>query len=73
MAKLFKISAYLTDCNGTFDEQNLEDFLHYCLEDELVIDHINLKCADIGEWDDDLPINHLSCPESEFEKYFKEN
>ena len=73
MAKLFKISAYLTDCNDTFDEQNLEDYLNYCLGDELVVDHISLKCADIGEWDDELPINYLNCPESEFEKYFKEN
>lgn len=27
---------------------------------------------DIGEWDDENPLNYIDCPESEFEKYFKE-
>lgn len=72
MAQLFKISMYLTDINDTFDSQNLEDYLHYRLGDELVVDHVKLECADVGEWDDELPINYLNCPEEEFEKYFKE-
>jgi hypothetical protein len=72
MAKIFKLSAYLTDIGDDFDEQSLEDYLNYCLRDELVIDHVKLECADIGEWDDELPINYLNCPEEEFEKYFKE-
>ena len=73
MAQLFKVSMYLTDIGNTFDSQNREDYLHYCLGDELVADHIKFECADIGEWDDELPINYLNCPEEEFEKYFKEN
>lgn len=73
MAQLFKLSMYLTDINDTFDSQNLEDYLHYCLGDELVVDHVKLECADVGEWDDELPINYLNCPEEEFEKYFKED
>jgi hypothetical protein len=73
MAKLFKLSAYLVDYNGTFDESNLEDYLMYCLRDELDIDHIRLAGVDIGPWYDDHPINNYNCPEAEYEKYFKEN
>jgi hypothetical protein len=73
MAKLFKLTAYLVDYNGTFDESNLEDYLMYCLRDELDIDHIRLTGADIGPWHDDHPINNINCPEAEYEKYFKEN
>lgn len=77
MAKLFKLSAYIVDHGGTFDEETLEDLLiwkvqypPYC---ELDIDHIHLTSADIGEWHDDHPINNYNCPEAEYEKYFKEN
>jgi hypothetical protein len=73
MAKLFKISAYLVDFNDTFDESNLEDYLIWRLQKYLDIDHIHLTFADIGEWNDDHPINNINCPEAEYEKYFKEN
>lgn len=73
MAKLFKLSAYLIDPNDTFDTQNLEDYLIWRLRDELDIDHIHLDCADIGDWNDDHPLNNYNCPEAEYEKYFKEN
>ena len=73
MAKLFKLTSYLVDTNGTFDESNLEDYLIWRLRDELGVDHIHLSSADIGEWYDDHPINNYNCPEAEYEKYFKEN
>ena len=73
MAKLFKLSAYLVDLNNTFDESNLEDYLIWCLREDLDIDHIHLICANIEDWHDDHPINKFNCPEAEYEKYFKEN
>ena len=73
MAKLFKLTAYLVDANDTFDESNLEDYLIWRLRDELDIDHIHLTSADIGPWYDDHPINNYNCPETEYDKYFKEN
>ena len=73
MAKLFKLTAYLVDPNDTFDESNLEDYLIWRLQKYLDIDHIHLSSADIGEWNDDHPINNYNCPEAEYEKYFKEN
>lgn len=73
MAKLFKLSVYLTDYNDTFDKQNLEDYLMWRLRDDLMVDHVHLEEANIGEWHDDHPLNYFDCPEAEYEKYFKEN
>jgi hypothetical protein len=73
MAKLFKLTAYLTDIDGSFGEQDLEDYIMWRLRDELLVDHVHLDCADIGEWHDDHPLNYMDCPEAEYEKYFKEN
>jgi len=41
------------------------------LRDELLVDHIHLTSADVGEWHDDHPLNYMDCPEAEYEKYFK--
>ena len=73
MAKLHKISAYLIDTDDKFDDTNLEDYLLYCLHNELDIEHVHITSADIGPWYDDHPINNYNCPEAEYEKYFKEN
>lgn len=73
MAKLFKLTAYLTDIDGSFGEQDLEDYIMWRLRDELLVDHIQLTSAEIGEWHDDHPLNYMDCPEAEYEKYFKEN
>lgn len=73
MAKLFKLTAYLVDIDGKFDESNLEDYLIWRLRDELDIDHIKLESADIKDWHDDHSINNYNCSEAEYEKYFKEN
>lgn len=73
MAKLFKLTAYLTDIDDSFGEQDLEDYIMWRLRDELLVDHIHLASADVGEWHDDHPLNYMDCPEAEYEKYFKEN
>lgn len=73
MAKLFKIQAYIVDPNGEFyTDDRLEDCLIYCTQNDLNLDHLKIQSVDLGEWDDDLPINKFNCPEAEFEKYFKE-
>lgn len=73
MAKLFKLTAYLTDIHGSFGEQDLEDYIMWRLRDELFVDHIHLESADLGEWYDEHPLNYIDCPKEEYEKYFKEN
>lgn len=73
MAKLFKIQAYIVDANGEFyTDDRLEDCLVYCTQNDLSLEHLKIQSVDIGEWDDDLPINKINCPEEEFKKYFKE-
>jgi len=72
MAKLFKIQAYIVDPNGEFDTNELADIMEYGPYD-IHLRHININEANLGEWDDDLPVNYIDCPEAEFEKYFKEN
>jgi hypothetical protein len=74
MAKIFKIQAYIVDPNGEFyADGRLEDCLIYCTQNDLNLDHLKIQSVDLGEWDDDLPINKFDCPEVEFKKYFKEN
>lgn len=74
MAKVFKIQAYIVDCNGEFEtEDRLEDCLVWCTQNDLNLQHLKINSADIGEWDDDHPLNYFDCPEAEFKKYFKEN
>ena len=71
MAKIFKISAYIVDANDEFNTNDrLEDHLIYCTQEDMHLRHLKIESADIGEWDDDIDVNYLDCPKSEFEKYF---
>lgn len=73
MASLFKIQAYIVDANDDFKEVgSLEDYLRWRTENYCTLKHVHVERADLGEWDDNLPINYVNCPESEFEKYFQE-
>ena len=68
MARIFKISGYLVDANGDYDAEQLEVALK---EDyDLIAHHIRVEERDIGEWDDDCPLNDFDCPKEECEKYF---
>lgn len=72
MAKVFKISAYIVDASDEFDTNDrLEDCLIYCTQNDITLRYLNIESEDIGEWDDDIPLNFCNCPEAEFEKYFK--
>ena len=73
MAKLFKIQAYIVDCNDEFDSGNIEEYLDYCTQRYFSLEHLKVTETDLGEWDDDHPLNIVDCPEAEFEKYFKES
>lgn len=73
MAKVFKISAYIVDGAGEFQtDDRLEDCLIWCTQNDLNLEHLKIDSADIGEWDDDHPLNYVDCGVEEFEKYFKE-
>ena len=73
MAKVFKISAYVVDPDDEFDESSLENCLVWCTQDDISLRHIKVDGVDIGEWDDNLPVNYTNCGIEEFEKYFKKS
>lgn len=68
MAKIYKFSGYIVDVNEEYNENELK----YILEgNDLTIRHFKYDSADIGEWQDDNPLNYYKCDVSEFEKYFE--
>lgn len=69
MAKIFKISGYFVDPNGDYSIEDLE----VGLEDDfdMIAKHIKVEEKDVGEWDDDIPLNYCDSEEVECEKYFK--
>ena len=71
MAKLFKIQTYLLDYNNDFRGSSLQYYLNSAIRYGL-LEHTHITEVDIGEWDDDHPLNIVDCPEAEYEKYFKE-
>jgi hypothetical protein len=74
MAKLFKIQAYIVDYGDEFcTNKYLEDYLVQCTQHDLNLEHLKAQGVELGEWDDNHPLNRVDCPESEYEKYFKEN
>lgn len=73
MAKIFKVSAYVVDSIDEFDESSLEDCLIYCTQNDISLRYLKVNSADIGEWDDDLPVNRLDYGVEEFDKYFKKS
>lgn len=68
MAKIFKVTGYFVDCNDEYDCDRLKVDLEQ--DYDLIAHHINIEERDIGEWDDDNPLNSFDCPKSECEKYF---
>lgn len=74
MAKLFKVTTYIVDANDEFeDAAGLEACLVYDTQNHFWLNHTHIDEADIGEWEDEHPLNYIDCPEAEFTKYFKEN
>lgn len=68
MATIFKISGYLVDPNDDFTAEDLE--VRIGEDYDIIGHHIKVEEADLGEWDDDNPLNYLDCPINECEKYF---
>ena len=68
MAKIFKIEGYYVDPNGGWSAEDLQIELEQNYD--LIDKHIKVLERDIGEWEDDNPLNYYDSPESECEKYF---
>ena len=70
MANIIKFSGYLVDPDNEYlGEGDIADILKY--NSEMYTLHLHEECVDIGEWDDDGPLNYLNCDLAECEKYFK--
>lgn len=70
MAKIFKVSGYIVDVNGgsNVDEVIAEVSSGFY---GMINQHIHVEEADIGEWDDESPLNYDNCDLADCEKYFK--
>ena len=73
MAKLYKIQTYFLDYNDEFKTASRIALALKCRMYGGILEHLYIAEADIGEWDDNHPLNIVDCPEAEYEKYFKEN
>ena len=67
MAKIHKISGYVVDIDGIFEKHDLENDLGVR---DLLAHHLHVETADIGEWEDEHPLNFDDCDLAECEKWF---
>lgn len=71
MSRVYKVSLYVADPNN---DCNAID-VGRCFDDavsrfNLASSNITVMCGENEfEWEDDLPLNSLSCPDEEWEKY----
>ena len=70
MARIFKFSGYMVDPGGDLTDERLRVSLEEGYD--AIARHIQIEERDLGEWDDDNPLNLCDCPVSECEKYFDE-
>lgn len=76
MARVYKVSFYLTDYNEEF--HNDVDLLKMKIQETVEgmwigVSHLKLNESEKFEWDDELKINMIDSTEEDFEKYFKNN
>lgn len=69
MAQIFRISGYLIDPNDNCNKDEITlavtERLGVCCQ------QLHIESADIGEWDDENPLNYEDCDLSYCSQYFK--
>lgn len=70
MAKIFKVSGYLVDPDGTSNVYDIASEISYAT-DGMINQHVHVEEAYIGRWDDESPLNYNNCDLADCEKYFK--
>ena len=68
MARVHKISGYLVDPNGEYTRDDIEVAMERVLD--APFQQLHIDTADIGEWEDDNPLNYSNCDLAECEKWF---
>lgn len=70
MAQIFRISGYLVDpsddCNKEEIKVSITDRL------DMFCQQLHIESADIGEWEDDNPLNYENCDLAYCTQYFKQ-
>lgn len=69
MSSVHKVTMYVVDIDDSFNENELEILFD---RTDWWSRYIKFKSADIGEFEDDHPLNYISCPLEKFESYFAE-
>ena len=71
MAKVFKVSMYITDSSGMYqDKVYLENELQF---DDASTDFVEIEESEEFEWEDELKINYSNATKEDFEAYFNKN
>lgn len=72
MAKIFKVSGYFVEPNGKYTADYFKDSIQVdVLGPDAFDQHLHIEERDIGEWNDNLPINQENCDLAACEAYFK--
>lgn len=67
MAKIHRISGYVVDIDEDFTKADLQYSLGAL---DMITHQLHVESADIGEWEDDNPLNYHNCDLAECEKWF---
>ena len=67
-AKIFKLTGYFVDPNGYDDSEGLKAFVENKLD--LIPHHFKVEEQNVGEWEDENPLNYCDCPIEKCEVYF---
>ena len=70
MAQIFRISGYLVDAGDDYAEADIQTALTQRLD--MHSQQLHIDVADIGEWDDDNPLNYENCDLAYCTQYFKQ-
>lgn len=69
MANIIKFSGYAIDSDGDYCKGDIMDIIERCTD--MCVQHLHEECVNIGEWEDDSPLEYNNCDLAECEKYFK--
>lgn len=71
MAQIFRISGYLIDPSGDCNKEKIK----VAVTDRLGMfsQPLHIESTDIGEWDDECPLNFEDCDLSYYIEYFKDS
>lgn len=67
MAEIHKISGYVVDIDESFTEIELKTIIE---SGDWFTHHLSIETVNIGEWEDDNPLNYHNCDLAECDKWF---